>query len=86
LVIENSFKIYNLKFQIINHMCLAIPGKILKIKGDVAEIDFNGIGKTVNVALVDVKIGDFVMVHAGFAIEKMDTELVRDIQGYLGKK
>ena len=67
-------------------MCLAIPGKILKIKGDVAEIDFNGIRKDVNIVMVDVEIGDFVMVHAGFAIEKMDREWVRDIQGYLGKK
>ena len=66
-------------------MCLAIPGKILKIKGQIAEIDFNGIRKDVNIAMVDVKIGDFVMVHAGFAIEKMELDLVADIQGYLRK-
>lgn len=67
-------------------MCLAIPGKILKIKGQIAEIDFNGIRKDVNIAMVDVKIGDFVMVHAGFAIEKMEVDLVEDIQEYLDKK
>lgn len=67
-------------------MCLAIPGKILKIKGQVAEIDFNGLRKDVNIAMVDVKIGDFVMVHAGFAIEKMAPELATEIQGYLDKK
>jgi len=67
-------------------MCLAIPGKILKINGQIAEINFNGIRKDVNIAMVDVKIGDFVMVHAGFAIEKMEPELAADIQGYLDKK
>lgn len=67
-------------------MCLAIPGKILKITGQVAEVDFNGIKKEINVAIVDVKVGDFVMVHAGFAIEKMELDLVADIQGYLKKK
>jgi hydrogenase expression/formation protein HypC len=67
-------------------MCLAIPGKILKIKGQIAEIDFSGIHKDVNIAMVNVKIGDFVMVHAGFAIEKMDMDLVSEIQGYLDRK
>ncbi|PIP27252.1 MAG: HypC/HybG/HupF family hydrogenase formation chaperone [Candidatus Moranbacteria bacterium CG23_combo_of_CG06-09_8_20_14_all_39_10] len=66
-------------------MCLAIPGKILKIKGQIAEVDFDGIKKEINVAIVDVKVGDFVMVHAGFAIEKMEPDLVADIQGYLNK-
>jgi len=69
-----------------NGMCLAIPGKILKIKGETAEINFNGIRKEVNIAMVDVKIGDFVMVHAGFAIEKMVPDLASEIQGYLDKK
>ena len=67
-------------------MCLAIPGKILKINGQKAEINFNGIQKEINIAMVDVKIGDFVMVHAGFAIEKMDNDLAGEINGYLGKK
>jgi hydrogenase expression/formation protein HypC len=58
----------------------------LKIKGQIAEVDFSGIRKDINIAMVEVKIGDFVMVHAGFAIEKMDLDLVADIQGYLDKK
>jgi len=57
----------------------------LKIKGQIAEVDFDGIKKEINVAIVDVKVGDFVMVHAGFAIEKMEPDLVADIQGYLNK-
>ncbi len=58
----------------------------MKINGQIAEVDFDGIKKEINVAIVDVKVGDFVMVHAGFAIEKMDNSLVADIQGYLKKK
>ena len=55
-------------------MCLAIPGKILKINGQIAEVDFNGVKKDINISLVDIKVGEFVMVHAGFAIEKMERE------------
>jgi hydrogenase expression/formation protein HypC len=55
-------------------MCLAIPGKIVKIKGQMAEADFQGVRKDINISLVDVKIGDWVIVHAGFAIEKTDSE------------
>ena len=65
------------------HMCLAIPGKILKIKDHLAEVDFNGVQKDINITLVDVKVGEYVMVHAGFAIEKMEPDVVADIQGYL---
>ncbi len=64
-------------------MCLAIPGKILKIKGQIAKVDFNGIQKEINITMVNAKIGDYIMVHAGFAIEKMDLDRVKDIQNYL---
>jgi hydrogenase expression/formation protein HypC len=67
-------------------MCLAIPGKILKIKDQIAEVDFDGIVKDINIAMVDVKIGDFVMVHAGFAIEKMELEQVDYIHSVIKKK
>jgi hydrogenase expression/formation protein HypC len=52
-------------------MCLAFPGKIIKIKDDQqATADFNGIIKEVNITLVEgVKAGDYVIVHAGFAIQ-----------------
>jgi hydrogenase expression/formation protein HypC len=56
----------------INDMCLAIPGKIVKIhKNQQATADFNGIEKEINISLVKVKKEDYVIVHAGFAIEKM---------------
>jgi len=54
-------------------MCLAIPGKILSIDGNSALIDFDGIKQKVIIALIlDPKVGKFVIVHAGYAIEMMD--------------
>jgi hydrogenase expression/formation protein HypC len=64
-------------------MCLAIPGKIIKINGQLATVDFQGIKKEVNINLVKVKLGDFIMVHAGFAIEKMGKDQAKEIKNYL---
>jgi len=51
-------------------MCLAIPGKIITIDGDKANIEYGeGVVNKANVSMVDVKIGDYVLVHAGFAIK-----------------
>jgi hydrogenase expression/formation protein HypC len=55
-------------------MCLAIPGKVLSIEGDEAEVDFGGVKKQANVSMVEVKTGQWVVVHAGFAIEVMDED------------
>lgn len=67
-------------------MCLAFPGKIKKITGQNAIVDFDGIEKEINISLVSgVKKGEFVIVHAGFAIEKVSkknkTEIDRLING-----
>ncbi|HCP08654.1 MAG TPA: hydrogenase assembly protein HypC [Candidatus Moranbacteria bacterium] len=65
-------------------MCLAIPGKIKKIHSDQqATADFNGMEKEINISLIDAKVGDFVIVHAGFAIEKMEKEQAEEISQYL---
>ena len=56
-------------------MCLAIPGKVISIdkKKEYASIDYgDGTKRNVNVSLVDVKIGEYVLVHAGFAIQVLD--------------
>jgi hydrogenase expression/formation protein HypC len=56
-------------------VCLAIPGKIVEIDSEKqhATIDYgDGTKRQANVSLVDVKKGDFVLVHAGFAIEVLD--------------
>jgi len=54
-------------------MCLAIPGKIVSINGNTAIVDFDGIEQEVIIALVlDPKVGKYVIIHAGYAIEQMD--------------
>lgn len=56
-------------------MCLAFPGKIIEIKNQQATVDFDGVQKHVSISLVsDAVIGDHVIVHAGFAIEKLSEE------------
>lgn len=55
-------------------MCLAVPGQIVSIEGPQAEVDFGGVLKKVNVSLIEGRVGDWVVVHAGFAIETMDEE------------
>lgn len=59
-------------------MCLAIPGQVVSIDSTQADVDFGGVVRKVNVSLVDAKIGEWVVVHAGFAIEKMDEEEARE--------
>lgn len=68
-------------------MCLAIPGKIIKVgKNQQATAGFNGIEKEINISLVNVKEGDCVIVHAGFAIEKVDADSAKEINLYLRNK
>ncbi len=56
-------------------MCLAVPGKILEIEGPKAKVDFNGVTRQITIALIaDAQVGDYVVVHAGYAIEKMSEE------------
>ena len=59
-------------------MCLAVPGKILAIDGNdpilrSGKVDFAGVVKTVNLSYVpDAKVGDYVLVHVGFAMARID--------------
>jgi len=54
-------------------MCLAIPSKIVKIEDNMGVIDIEGVQKEVSLLLIeDPRIGDYVIVHAGFAIQKID--------------
>jgi hydrogenase expression/formation protein HypC len=54
-------------------MCLAIPGKILSIDGHSALVDFDGIKQKVIIALIlNPKVGKYVIIHAGYAIEQME--------------
>jgi hydrogenase expression/formation protein HypC len=54
-------------------MCLAVPSKIVKIEDNIGIIDVEGVQKEVSLLLIeDPRIGDYVIVHAGFAIQKID--------------
>ncbi len=53
-------------------MCLAYPGKIEIINGEIAVVDYGGIKKKANVSFIDGKVGEWVLVHVGFAIEKVN--------------
>ncbi len=54
-------------------MCLAIPAKITEINNSMGTIDMEGTQREVSLLLLeDAKIGDYVIVHAGFAIHKID--------------
>ena len=54
-------------------MCLAIPSKIVKIENNMATIDVDGVKREASLLLLeDATIGDYVIVHAGFAINKID--------------
>lgn len=56
-------------------MCLGIPVKINKIDGLMAEAEFEGVKRHISLQLLkDVKVGDYCILHAGFAISKLDEE------------
>ena len=59
-------------------MCLAIPMKVKKIEGNFAEVESGRLSRRINIQMLpSVKIGDYVLVHAGFAIERLDPEKAR---------
>jgi len=54
-------------------MCLAIPSKIIYLDNDMATIDVDGVQRQASLLLLeDAAVGDYVIVHAGFAIHKID--------------
>ena len=54
-------------------MCLAIPAKVLSVKGGKAQVDFGeGVMREINVTLVTARVGGYVLVHAGYAIQVLD--------------
>ncbi len=60
-------------------MCVAVPGKILEIQGQTALVDFNGVKRKVVIGLLsEAKVGMYVIVHAGYAIEVMNEEQARE--------
>jgi hydrogenase expression/formation protein HypC len=70
-------------------MCLAIPGKVVSISGDdpltrMGKVNFSGIVKEACLAYVpEVKVGDYVIIHVGFALSKVDEAEAQKIFEYL---
>lgn len=56
-------------------MCLGLPAKVLSIDGDSSIVEMMGVSSTISIELLEnVKVGDFVLVHAGCAIQILDEE------------
>ncbi|OLN32302.1 HypC/HybG/HupF family hydrogenase formation chaperone [Desulfosporosinus metallidurans] len=65
-------------------MCLAIPAKVLTMDGSIAKVDMMGNERIVSIDLVpEVKIGEYVLVHAGFAIGIIDDESAHETEELL---
>ena len=70
-------------------MCLAIPGKVISISGEdplprSGKVDFGGVLKEVSLAYVpEVKVGDYVIVHVGFALSRVDEAEANQVFEYL---
>jgi hydrogenase expression/formation protein HypC len=56
-------------------MCIAIPAEVVEIKGaNIGVVDYGELRQEVRLDLVDVKVGEFVLVHVGFAIQRLSRE------------
>ena len=61
-------------------MCVALPGKVIEIKGRDAVVDFSGNQVTARAGLVDVSVGDYVLVHAGCVIQKVTQQEMEEMK------
>jgi hydrogenase expression/formation protein HypC len=59
-------------------MCLAIPGKIIEIvdaENSIAKVDVGGVRRNINIGMIDdTQVGDYVLIHVGFAMTKIDEQ------------
>jgi len=60
-------------------MCVAVPGKIIEINGDMAKVDIMNNICEVNIKLVSAKIGDYVLIHAGCVLEVLKKDMAEEI-------
>ena len=68
-------------------MCLAIPSRIVEKEGAFATADVYGARRQINLMLLpeEAEVGDYVLVHAGFAIQKIDEEAARETLALIGR-
>lgn len=65
-------------------MCLAVSGRIKNIQDGYADIDFSGLSKRASIRLFPkAKVGDYVLVHAGFVIQILDPEAGEELEGLI---
>lgn len=56
-------------------MCIAVPMNVTEIKGNMGVVEYNGVKRNVGLMLIeDINVGDWVLIHAGFAISKLNPE------------
>lgn len=60
-------------------MCVAVPGKIIEINGDMAKVDVMKNVCDVNIKLVSAKVGDYVLIHAGCVLEVLKKDMAEEI-------
>jgi len=62
-------------------VCLAVPAKIVELEGEIATVEIEGLRRSCNIMLIEnAGVGDYVLMHAGFAIRKWSDEDVREYQ------
>ena len=60
-------------------MCLAVPAQVISLAGQEAEVDFGGVRRRISVVLTpEVRVGDYVLIHTGFAIQVLDEDEARE--------
>jgi hydrogenase expression/formation protein HypC len=60
-------------------MCLAVPAKVIKKKGTEAEVEIGGVRREANLSFTpEAKVGEYVLLHAGFAMEVLDAREARE--------
>ncbi len=60
-------------------MCLAVPVRVISLNNNQAEVDIGGVGRLVSTVLTpDVKVGDYVLLHTGYAISVVDNEEAKE--------
>lgn len=66
-------------------MCIAMPGKVVAVEENTAQVDFKGNMVKVNTGLIEPKVGQYVLVHAGCAIEVMEQDKAQELIDLFGE-
>lgn len=67
-------------------MCLAVPARIVELEGDSAVVEIGGVRRSAMVTFIDApRVGDYVLLHAGFAIQKWTDDDVREYYEITGE-